>query len=103
MPYKSEKIKIEGTKFDRRRKLTDDDKRDIFINELGLSIRQLALKYNVSRRTIQFILYPERQEQCLKRRQERGGSKIYYNPETWAETMKEHRRYKQELKKRGEI
>jgi DNA-binding XRE family transcriptional regulator len=92
MPYKSEKIKIEGTKHDRRRKLTKEEKEEIYANPLGLSQRVLAAKYGVSRRTIQFILDPNKLKENLKRRKERGGSKQYYNREEWAETMKEHRR-----------
>lgn len=103
MPYKSEKIKIAGTKHDRRVKLTPEDKVEIKKNLLGLSQRELARKYGVSRRTIQFILDPAKLEENLKRRQERGGSKRYYNKEDHAKSIREHRRYKQELKLKGEI
>ena len=60
MPFKSEKIKIQGTKHDRRRKLTKEDKEEIYANPLGLSQRVLAAKYGVSRRTIQFVLDPRK-------------------------------------------
>ena len=103
MPYKSEKIKISGTKHDRRVKLTSEQKKEIYANVLGLSQRKLATMYGVSRRTIQFILDPEKLKENIKRREERGGSKQYYKPDEWAETMKEHRRYKQDLKLKGEI
>lgn len=103
MPYKSEKIKIEGTKYDRRIKLTKEKKKEIYENVLNLSQRVLASKYGVSRRTIQFILDPEKLKENLKRRKERGGSKKYYNREEWAETKKEHRKYKEELKIKGLI
>ena len=103
MPYKSEKIKIEGTKYDRRTKLTKEEKKEIYENALGLSQRALASKYGVSRRTIQFILDPEKLKENLKRRKERGGSKKYYNKEEWAETMKDHRKHKQSLYKKGLI
>jgi len=103
MPYKSEKIKIEGSKYDRRAKLTPEDKKEIYANALGLSQRALASKWGVSRRTIQFILDPSKLKENLKRRKERGGSKQYYNKEEWAETMKEHRRYKEKLSKEGKI
>lgn len=103
MPYKAEKINIKGTKYDRRRKLTEEEKKEIYLNVLGLSQRALASKYGVSRRTIQFILDPKKLEDNKKRRKERGGSKQYYNSEEWAETMKEHRRYKHELRKKGLI
>ena len=103
MPYKSEKIKIEGGKYDRRVKLTPEDKKEIHANALELSQRVLADKYGVSRRTIQFILDPEKLKENLKRRKERGGSKQYYNKEEWAETMKEHRQHKHNLHKKGLI
>lgn len=103
MPYKSEKIKIAGSKYDRRIKLTREQKEEIQHNVLGLSQRALARQYGVSRRTIQFILDPNKLEENIKRRKERGGSKRYYNPSEWADTMKEHRRYKQNLKINGKI
>lgn len=53
-------MKIAGTKLDRRRKLTEEQKKEIFENKLGLSQRKLAAMYEVSRRTIQFILDPEK-------------------------------------------
>lgn len=103
MPYKAEKINIVGTKFDRRVKLTPADKEEIRQNALGLSQRALARLYNVSRRTIQFIIFPEKLEENLKRRQELGGSKRYYNREKHTECIREHRKYKNELSKKGLI
>lgn len=103
MPYKSEKIKIAGGKYDRRIKLTPEQKEEIRKNTEGLSQRVLANKYGVSRRTIQFILNPDKLKENLKRRKERGGSMLYYKPEEWPEVIKEHRRYKQKLKLDGKI
>jgi hypothetical protein len=103
MPYKSEKIKIQGGKYDRRVKLTPEEKKEIHTNALGLSQRALASKYGVSRRTITFILDPNKLEENKKRRKERGGSKQYYKPDEWAETMREHRHYKHNLHKKGLI
>ena len=103
MPYKSQKIKIAGSQYDRRIKLTNEQKSEIHKNELGLSQRALAAQYGVSRRTIQFILDPDKLKENLKRREERGGTMQYYKPDEWAETMKEHRRYKQHLKLQGKI
>lgn len=60
MPYKSEKIIIEGTKHDRRRRLTEEEKDKIRALKGTVSVHKLAETYGVSRRTIQFILYPER-------------------------------------------
>ncbi len=103
MPYKSENIKIAGTKYERRIKLTPEQKEEIFQNKLGLSQRVLAKQYGVSRRTIQFILDPEKLKENLKRREERGGTMQYYKPKEWASIQREHRRYKQELKVQGKI
>jgi DNA-binding XRE family transcriptional regulator len=105
MPYKCEKIKIEHTKHDRRIKLTSDEKELIvwLREEEKLSQRVLAAQFNVSRRTIQFILSPEKLIENKKRREERGGSKKYYDKGLQKEYMKDHRRYKQNLYVKGEI
>ena len=104
MPYLSEKIKIEGTKFDRRRKLTEEDKKKIReLSSAGISQRRLASIYKVDRRLISFILNPSALEENLKRREERGGSKIYYDKKKHAVYVKLHRRYKQDLKLKEEI
>ena len=97
MPYKSEKLKIAGTKYDRRVKLTPEQKEEIRKNTQGLSQRKLAVMYEVSRRTIQFILDPEKQKENLKRKAERGGYSQYYDKDKNAEYVREHRRYKQSL------
>ena len=101
MPYKSSKAKIQGTKFDRRRKLSEQDKADI--RSSGLSQRKLALMYNVSRRLIAYVLFPERLKADYQKRVEKGGSKQYYVKEKHTEAIKEHRRYKHELYKQGKI
>lgn len=105
MPFKSEKIIIEKTSFDRRVKLTDDDKKLVLKAraEENLSQRELARKFNVSRRLIQYILDPEKLAENKQRRLERGGSKQYYNKEKQREYIKDHRRYKQDLYINGEI
>jgi transposase len=101
MPFKSEEIKIHHTKHDRRIKLTDEDREQI--RTLGLSQRALARMFGVSRRTIQFILHPEKLEENKKQRKERGGWKQYYNKEKQTEYIREHRQYKQKLYLKGEI
>ena len=105
MPYKSEKAKIAGTGFDRRAKLNDEQREEICrLREVeGLSLRVLAGMFGVSKRLIQFIVDPEKRVENLKRRAERGGSKQYYNREEWAVTMREHRRYKEELYEDGKV
>ena len=96
MPYKSEKIKIAGGKYDRRIKLTEQDKEDIR-NIKNMSIRAIARLYGVDHRLIQFVLFPERHERNKKLRAERGGSKIYYDREKNTKAERETRNYKQEL------
>lgn len=104
MPYLSEKIKIAGTKFDRRIKLTEEQKKEIKkLSSAGLSQRKLAKIYKVDRRLISFILNPAALEENLKRRDERGGSMVYYDKEKQSRCVKQHRRYKQELKLKGII
>lgn len=102
MPYKSEKINIAGTKHDRRIKLTDAD-RDEIKELVGMPIRAIARLYGVDKRLIQFILYPERAEKNKLDRANRGGSAAYYNKDKQRMYMKNHRHYKQELYKKGEI
>ena len=103
MPYKSQKIKIQGTQYDRRRKLSDDDRAKIPELAKTMSIRGIARMFGVDNRLIQFILYPERHEKNLADRKERGGSAIYYDKTKQTKSIREHRRYKQELYKKGLI
>lgn len=105
MPYLSEKIKIEGTEFDRRIKLTPEDKELIIwlSEEEKLSQRKLATQFKVSRRTIQFVLDPEKLAKNKEKRAERGGWKQYYDKDKHAETIQEHRQHKQDLKVKGLI
>lgn len=105
MPYKSEKILIKQTRHDRRRKLTPQDKEDI--RNLYLTVksqRKLAKMYGVSRRLITLILDPQKEKkekEALKARKADGR----YKPlkEDWAATIREHRKYKQQLYLKGEI
>lgn len=91
-----------GKEHDRRIKITELDKTEIKrLKKEGSGIRELARKYGVDKRLIQFIIYPERQQKNLEDREKRGGSKQYYNKDKWKETMREHRAYKKELLKKG--
>ena len=99
MPYKSEQIRIADTKFDRRVKLTPEDKELIkwLREEEEISYQKLADRFNVSKRTIIFTCKPETLEANKKKRAERGGTKIYYDKDKHNEAIKEHRQYKQKL------
>ena len=57
MPYKSEKIRIDNTIYDRRRKLTEEQKEEIReIYSKGVcGTRPLARQFGVSKTTIQII------------------------------------------------
>jgi hypothetical protein len=105
MPYKSEKIKL-PKELDRRVKLKDKQREEIRNKyATGLySQRTLAKEYNVSRRLITFILDEEKQKrnaELLKERKLDGR----YKPtkEEWAKTVREHRKYKQELYLQGKL
>ncbi len=103
MTSKADKLRINHPKLDKRVKLTDEQRKEIKENKLGLSQRKLAQDYGVSRRLIQFILDPEKLEENKKRREERGGSKIYYDKDKHKESMRIHRKRKTDLFNEGLI
>lgn len=93
MPYKTDKIKLPEA-FDRRRKLTSLQRLEIRNKYLtgAYSQRQLASNYGVSRRLIQFIIDPEKEQ---KNRLVSG--KKVYTKEVWAKVKREHRAYKHRI------
>lgn len=81
MPYKSEKVKIAGTKFDLRVKLSKDQKEAIkILSEKGYSQRKLAMMFNCSKRSIQNIIQPQKEVRTLSVRlnigQKRNGNTV---------------------------
>lgn len=103
MPYKSESIKLNPSQ-DRRRKLTEEQKEEIRrIYKSGVcGTRPLAKQFGVSRSLIQVIVNPQIAERQKKYRKEHW--RDYKQPkEKWAETIREHRRYKQELYLKGKL
>ena len=103
MPYKSTKLKL-SEKQDRRRKLTDAQKEEIkrIYAEGNLGQRPIAKMFGVSRSTIQVIVNPS----IAQRHHDRAAQHWRdYRPsnEEWAKTMREHRKYKQELYLKGEL
>lgn len=106
MPYKSEKINIQGTKYDRRMKLTPEQKEEIkrrYETE-NIGMRPLAKEYGVTRGLIRYIVYPEKLEKNRERQKKaRAEGKYKYTKEKWAATQREHRKYKQDLYKSGKI
>lgn len=106
MPYKSEKINIVNTPYDRRRKLTEDQKEYIrwLREEEQLSQRALAAMFGVSRRLITFVLNPEKERRSRENFKKRKSMGMYRpTKEEWAETMRNHRHYKQQLYTEGKI
>lgn len=92
-----DKIPIKNRLLDRRVKLTDDDRVEIIrlFND-GMAIRAIARLFDkVSRRLIQFIIYPER----IKKQD----SSQFYDKEKHKQYMRKHRAYKRELLKGGKI
>jgi len=102
MPYRYERLKIKLPRdLDRRIKLSEEDKQAIvqLYKTTGISTRSLAAQYGVSRRSIQFILDPDKLVRNLEMRDARGGSMIYYDKDKHNESMKEHRKYKHKVLK----
>jgi len=98
MPYKFEtdKLKI-PKKYDRRIKLSEEQRKEIKKHYGKISQRKLAKAFEVSRRLIQLIGEPEkakRQKELFKIRQSDGR---YYNKEKERKYMLKHRQYKKKL------
>lgn len=93
MPFKVEEIKLEGTKFDKRAKLTIEQRKAIkVLSKEGFSQRKLAAMFNVSKRLIQSIISPPVRQPAKKR------SKEY-----WKDIKQRHRARKMELYLEGKI
>lgn len=104
MPFSSEIIKIEGTKFDRRVKVTPEMKVEIKrLRSKGFTQSEVASQFNISRRTIQFIENPQALVENKKRREERGGWRQYYDKKYNTVKVRNTRRYKHKLYIEGKI
>lgn len=83
---------------DRRRKLSDEDKQDIRFRFFTghQAVHAIAREYadKCCRRTIQFVLFPNRREQMASQHD----STKYYSKEKRREEMKRHREYKNQIK-----
>lgn len=92
---KTEKIRIDCPFLDRRAKLLPCQKEMVFVwYRKGLAKRAIARMFNVDRRLIDFILFPEKLEANKLKRQERGGTKQYYDKEYNTIKKREYRRRK---------
>lgn len=101
-----DRLRIAGTANDRRIKLTDTQRCEIRerYKAGNVSTYTLANEYGVIRRTIAFVLDPDRYERCREQFKERRRDGRYDVPtEERTRIMREHRRYKHELFKNGLI
>jgi len=105
MPRKSDKIAIDNPTLDKRVKLLPQDKEIIKQEyETGLySINGLSKKWDVNKRTIQFIVFPERLEKAKQQYKERRKDGRYYDREKHTESVRKHSNYKNELYKQNII
>lgn len=106
MPYKSQKIPIMHSEFDRRIKLTDDQREYIrwLREEERLSYNALARQFGVSKRTVIYVCNPDKYEVAKAKSKQRHREGRYKpTKEEWAATVREHRRYKQSLYIKGLI
>lgn len=95
---------INNRKLDKRCKLTKEQELELIsLKDTGVSQREAARMFGISRRLVQFRWYPEKLEENIERRAERGGSKQYYSTEEHKISMRKHREYKKELSEKGLI
>lgn len=93
MPLKIENIKLAGTKFDGRAKLSLEQRQAIqILAREGYSQRRLAAMFNVSKRLIQSILSSPVRKYSKQ-----------YPTEYWTELKRKYRKKKIDLYKNGKI
>lgn len=99
MPYKSEKIKLSGLQ-DRRKRLTDEQRKeiDILYGTGVYSLNDLAKKFGVSKKTILLIVNKDSAEKAKQYRKDHWRD-WQRTGEEWNETVRNYRKYKQELYK----
>lgn len=106
MPYKSSKIKIEGTSYDRRIRLSEDQREYIrwLREEEKLSYQKLADMFKVSKRLIIFICNPDKENRAKEQfKQRRKDGRYMVSKEERNEIMREHNHYKHKLYLEGKI
>lgn len=107
MPRISDKLSINNPTLDRRFKLTEkarENIRELYFDK-SYTIRGIAKLYAkiCSRRTIQFVLFPNRVEVVKARAKELKRWKKYNKKEIHTPAMRKHRAYKKELYEKGLI
>lgn len=101
MPYLTDKQAINDFFIDGRTKMLPCQKeRAKALYQEGMGIRALGRLFNVDKRTIQFLLFPERKEKNLRDREERGGTMQYYDKDYHKFQMKKHRAKKHKIFKK---
>lgn len=103
MPCKVDKIKL-AEHLDRRRKLTQEQKQDIYnlYHKVGLySLNDLAKIYNVSKKTI--LLIVNKNSKLKNDINIKNNYKKYYDKAKHNLAIKNTRKYKKELMEKGEI
>ena len=105
MPYKAEKAGHIKPEDDKRVKLTGEQREEI--RELyklpDYSQRRLAGQFGVSRRLIQFIVDPAKEEAAKQGYAERQKDGRYYDKDKHAESVREHRHHKHKLYQEGKL
>jgi hypothetical protein len=105
VPYKAEKAGHIKPEDDKRVKLTEEQREEI--RELyklpDYSQRRLAGQFGVSRRLIQFIVDPEKQEAAKQGYAERRKDGRYYDKDKHNEAMRGHRHRKHKLFTEGKL
>ena len=103
MPYKSEKIKLQGMQ-DRRKRLTDEQREEIkeLYSTGCYSLNDLAKMYEVSKKTVLLIVNKESAERAKEYRKEHW-KEWARKGEEWNEIVREHRKYKQKLYLEGKL
>lgn len=99
MSSKIDKLKIEGTLFDRRRKLTALQYKEIRELRGTMSANKTARMFCVSKRLVQFIWDPDKRKENARLRQERG--KQYSTRKELTDAVRNLRRYKRRLVAEG--
>jgi transposase-like protein len=103
MSYKAEKIRL-PEQFDRRRKLTEEKKKEIANKYASgfYSLNDLAKEYSVCKKTILLIVNPKSKQKSDKRIKDHWRD-YQGTKEERAIVIKEHRHYKHNLYKEGKI
>ena len=93
MPWKSEKINIKNTQYDRRVKLTDEQREDIryMHKEYGLSYNKLAKEFGSPKGAFSLSVILKRRKKCRERFKE------------LRKDVRNTRTYKQDLYNKGKI